>query len=151
MSTETAASGSLEAIWIKRAKQGPMDPRQRAATVVDRGLVDNANQGGHRQVTIIETEKWRDVSAELGREVDPAIRRANLQVRGISLVNCRDRILRIGDCRFHMLGETRPCRLMEESVQGLRQALDPDWRGGAYGRVLTDGEIAVGDVVCWEP
>ncbi|HQS70796.1 MAG TPA: MOSC domain-containing protein, partial [Novosphingobium sp.] len=30
---------------------------------------------------------------------------------------------------------------------GLKSALLPDWRGGVLGRVLTDGDIAVGDEV----
>lgn len=145
-----APRGRLEAIWIKRSKNGPMDPRDRATAVAERGLVDNANQGGHRQVTLIEVEKWQQVSAELGVEADPRARRANLLISGVDLEECRDRVLRIGDCLFHLLGETRPCRLMEETVPGLQQALDPDWRGGAYGRVLVDGELAVGDPVRWE-
>jgi len=140
----------LEAIWIKRAKNGPMDHRDRATTVAERGLVDNANQGGHRQVTLIEAEKWEQVSVELGVEVDPRARRANLLVSGIDLAGSRNRVLRIGECRIRLLGETRPCRLMEETVPGLQRALDPDWRGGAYGRVLTDGELAVGDNVVWD-
>lgn len=147
---EQAPSGRLEAIWIKRAKNGPMDPRERAVAVTDRGLVDNANQGGHRQVTLIEAEKWRRVAEELGVAVDPRARRANLMVSGIDLEGSRNRILRIGNCRFRLFGETRPCRQMEETVPGLQQALDPDWRGGAYGRVLDDGEVAVGDAVFWE-
>ena len=47
-------------------------------------------------------------------------------------------------------GETRPCHLMEAAVDGLRGALDPDWRGGAYGVALGDAVINVGDVVAWE-
>jgi MOSC domain-containing protein YiiM len=142
--------GRLEAIWIKRGKRGPMDPRDSARLVAERGLVDNANQGGHRQVTLIEAEKWQRVEAELGREVDPTARRANLMIRGVDLADSRNRVLAIGDCRIQLVGETRPCRLMEETVAGLQRALDPDWRGGAYGRVLSDGEIAVGDPVRFE-
>lgn len=147
---EPATPARLEAIWLKRAKRGPMDARERATAVAERGLAGNANQGGHRQVTLIEAEKWRAVEAELGHAVDPRTRRANLLVSGIDLRNCRDRVLRIGACRLLLLGETRPCRQMDEAVPGLQQALDPDWRGGAYGRVLAGGELAVGDGVEWE-
>ena len=130
---EQAPSGRLDAIWIKRAKNGPMDPRGRAIAITDRGLVNNANQGGHRQVTLIEAEKWRQVAEELGVDVDPTARRANLMVSGINLEGSRNRILRIGNCRLHLLGETRPCRQMEETVPGLQRALDPDWRGRRLG------------------
>ena len=50
----SAGDGRLEAIWIKRAKRGVMDPVSRATLVADRGITGNANQGGRRQVTIIE-------------------------------------------------------------------------------------------------
>ena len=43
--------------------------------------------------------------------------------------------------------ECDPCSRMEELQPGLRAALTPDWRGGVLGRVIADGEIAVGDSV----
>ncbi|MEM7352256.1 MAG: MOSC domain-containing protein [Acidobacteriota bacterium] len=148
--TDDAQRGRLEAIWIKRFRRGPMDEHQRVRAVAGRGLESNTNQGGKRQVTILSAERWEELCVELGADVDPKLRRANLYVRGIELGRSRGRILRLGACRIKVGGETRPCNLMEESHPGLRQALDPDWRGGVYGEILDDGEISVGDTVEWE-
>ena len=145
-----SVSGRLEAIWIKRGRGGPMDSRARVRTYASRGLEDNANQGGKRQVTILSADSWRQVEVDLGGEVDPRLRRANLFVDGVELPDSRGRILRIGGCRILVRGETRPCRLMEESWPGLQAALGPEWRGGVYGEVLDDVEIAIGDPVSWE-
>ena len=139
----------LEAIWIKRMKRGPMDPKEEAILVEGKGLKDNANQGGKRQVTIIEKEKWDTVTSELNVDIDPKTRRANLMVSGVDLANSRGKFLAIGDTLIRMYGETRPCNRMEEAQPGLQQALDPDWRGGAFGEVMKGGSIKVGDKVMW--
>jgi MOSC domain-containing protein YiiM len=144
-------SGRLEAIWIKRMKRGPMDPADQATLVADRGIVGNADQGGRRQVTVIEQETWRTMMAELAADISPAARRANLMVSGISLRDARDRVLHVGGCRIRLLGETRPCEQMDDALPGLRRAMAHPWRGGAFGEVLDDGEIRVGDPVRLAP
>ncbi len=142
-------SGRLEAIWIKRMKRGPMDFHSEATLKAGRGLVNNAKQGGKRQVTIIEKETWEMLMQELNAEIDPSHRRANLMVSGMSLAESRGKILKIGNCRIKIWGETKPCERMDEACPGLKDAMFPDWRGGAYGQVLNDGQIAVGDPVAW--
>jgi MOSC domain-containing protein YiiM len=136
--------GKLEAIWIKRFRRGPMDRKDSAELRAGRGIESNANQGGKRQVTLISKEAFAAVSAELRADIDPGWRRANLMVSGIDLRESRGRILSVGGVRLRLVGETRPCERMDEAHPGLRSALSPDWRGGAYGEVLNDGAVAVG-------
>jgi hypothetical protein len=38
---------------------------------------------------------------------------------------------------------------MEESWPGLQQAMYADWQGGAFGEVLDDDDIAMGNPACW--
>ena len=143
-------SGRLKAIWIKRAHDGPMDLVQDADLRAGRGIVGNADQGGRRQVTLIEQGEWDAVVAPLGVAVDPAVRRANLLLEGVALADSRDRVLRVGSCLLKINGETRPCEVMEEAQRGLEAAMSVPWGGGAYAEVLNDSEIAVGDLVDWE-
>ncbi len=139
----------LERIWIKRFKRGPMDIRERAELRAGNGLVGCANQGGFRQVTLLSTERWAALMEELGADIDPSARRATLLVSGVVLTDSRDKILRVGACRLRIKGETRPCERMDEALEGLKEAMQRDWGGGAYAEVLDDGEIAVGDSVTW--
>ena len=143
------ADARLEAIWIKRAHGGPLDPVASAGVLAGRGLVDNANQGGRRQVTIISRERWQSVSDSLAAPIDPSLRRANLMVSGIDLERSRGRTLAIGEVRLRINGETRPCWQMEEAHAGLQAALDPHWGGGAFAEVVVGGEVRVGDAVAW--
>ena len=126
-----------------------MDRADEAELVAGRGIVGNANQGGKRQVTIISREAWEAVERDLADRVPPETRRANFLVTGIDLAKTRGRVMRIGQCRVRVYGETKPCWQMEEARAGLQSALRPDWRGGVFGEVLDDGRIAVGDPVEW--
>ena len=127
-----------------------MDSVAGAALVAGRGLVGNADQGRRRQVTIIEREVWDRLMHQLGGAVPPSARRANLMISGLSLAGERNRVLRVGDCRIRVLGETRPCERMDEALPGLREAMKVGWGGGSFGEVLDDGRVAVGAEVRWD-
>lgn len=135
----------VEALWVKRAHKGPMDAVPSLELVVDQGIEGGADRSRTRQVTIIERETFERVSAELGVEIDPAVRRANVLVSGIELEGRRHHRLHLGSCVIELVGETVPCERMDEAVPGLRAALSENWRGGAYGRVVTGGTVSVGD------
>ena len=144
------SKGTLDRIWLKRAKRGPMDPAETALLDADRGLRGNANRGGRRQVTIISRERWTELMDALKAELPPSARRANLMVSGIALERSRGRILRVGGARLRINGETRPCERMEEAHAGLEALMRDRWGGGAFAEVLEGGEIRVGDAVEWE-
>jgi MOSC domain-containing protein YiiM len=127
-----------------------MDSAGRASLVAGRGIVGNADQGRRRQVTIIEREIWDSLMRQVGGSLPPSARRANLMVSRTALAGTRGRVLRIGECRIRILGETKPCEMVEATHPGLRAAMYPEWRGGAFGEVLDSGEIAVGDSISWE-
>ena len=142
--------GRLEAIWIKRAHRGPMDPKPSATLIAGKGLDGNVDRSSRRQVTIIEREIWEALMKETNASAPPSARRANLMVSGVPLADTRKRVLRIGQTRLEISGETKPCERMEEAVPGLRAAMYPNWRGGAFAKVLTGGDIRVGDPVEFE-
>jgi MOSC domain-containing protein YiiM len=148
--SEDANRGTLEAIWIKRAHRGPMDPVRDARLVEGRGVDNSVDRSRRRQVTILSREAWNDCMAELDAELDPSTRRANLLVAGVDLEGTRNRVLRIGDARLLIGGEVTPCERMEEAYPGLQAAMRRHWRGGAFAQVLSGGEIHVGDPVRWE-
>jgi len=142
--------GELRRIWIKRAHRGPMDEHAHATVVAGRGIVGNANQGGKRQVTIIDETRWTDLMAEVGATAAPRARRANLLVRGLDLVDTRGRVLRIATVRLRIVGETRPCEQMDDVWPGLQEAMRHRWGGGVFAEVVEGGEIAIGDPADWE-
>jgi len=138
--------GRLERIWIKPASRAPMKPVD-AAELDAKGLVGNAERGGRRPLTVLLADRWHEAEADLGVELDPELRRANLLVAGIDLVDARGKVLTVGATRLKVGRECTPCRLMDDQHPGLKDALQRDWGGGAYATVLTPGPIAVGDPV----
>lgn len=137
----------LQQIWIKRVHRGPMDAASRATLVAGRGIVGNADQGGKRQVTIVDLERWQELMDLLRADVDPRTRRANLVIDSLDLFDSRGKTLRVGGTRLHILGETRPCERMDEALPGLQTSMRDRWGGGVFAEVVEGGEIAIGDQV----
>jgi MOSC domain-containing protein YiiM len=146
----SGGEGRIEAIWVKRAKRGVMDAVAMAELVPGEGVQGSADRRGKRQVTLIEREAWHAMMTELSADVPPSARRANVMLSGIRLAETRGRILRLGEARIRIAGETKPCERMEEAWAGLQAAMQPAWRGGAFGEVITGGSISVNDVATWE-
>jgi len=151
-------AGQLSGIARHDRPRGPIETLDRVFVTASKGV-----QGDHRgaarpgkaprrQVSLIEGESWDAAMAELGLGGDAAlpwhVRRANLLTRDVRLPREAGKIIAIGQSlRIEVTTECDPCSRMEEIREGLRAALAPDWRGGVLGRVVTDGEIALGDEV----
>lgn len=140
--------GKLVQIYLRPSARTPVKSVVRAEAVAGQGLEGDHAGGGKRQVTLISRQAWQDALAELGGDpLDPGTRRANLLVEGLDLGASIGRRLRIGPVELQVEGETRPCGLMDDARQGLRDALVPACRGGVYARILSGGPLAVGDEV----
>ena len=134
-----------------------METLARAGVTPDRGLEGDcrgpvpAGKKGNRQITVIEAESWAAALAELGSSADGLVwsdRRANLLVSGVRLPREAGKVIAIGKgLRIEVRCECDPCSRMDALREGLRAALTPDWRGGICGRVISEGEIALGDEV----
>jgi MOSC domain-containing protein YiiM len=140
----------LEAIYLKRAHRIPMVRADSARLLPGTGIEGSVGSSRTRQVTIIEREVWEALMRETGGNAPPSARRANLLVSGVPLMESRGRTLVVGSVRLLIAGETKPCERMDEAVAGLRAAMFPDWRGGAFAQVLDEGVVRVGDAVSWE-
>ncbi|HSD70638.1 MAG TPA: MOSC domain-containing protein [Woeseiaceae bacterium] len=140
--------GRLVGIARRDKKRAEMQTLQEADITQSSGVaLDFRGKPGDRQVTIISADVWRQVCMELGRTLAWTTRRANLLIEGIELPKSAGGEIRIGAVRLHVTGETDPCSRMEEQCEGLKAALQPDWRGGVCCRVLQDGPVRIGDTV----
>lgn len=143
--------GNVARIFLRPSSRSPVREVASAEAVVGAGLIGDHAGGGNRQVTLIEESRWSDACRELGRELSPGGRRANIVISGFSLGDSIGRRLQVGGCLIEVIAETRPCKLMDDFAAGLQQALSPDRRGGVYGRVVRGGRIDVGGPVDFSP
>jgi MOSC domain-containing protein YiiM len=130
--------------------RAPMEKLQSANISTEIGLLGDCkgSKFPERQITILAIEDWKATLALLdGIDLDWTVRRANLLVSGIVLPRGRGSKIAFGDVVVEVRGQTSPCQQMENAQKGLRKALSGDWRGGLSCRVISGGEIKIGDSV----
>ena len=136
----------LVGIAIKQKKRGEMLLLQSVNLGREFGLKgDYRGRPGKRQVTVLSQDSWADACRFLDVDLPWTTRRANLLID--SRAFSRDdlgRIISIGDARLQITRETDPCGRMDDASYGLKEALQPDWRGGVCCRVKQEGLIQIG-------
>ena len=136
----------LLAIYLRPAARLPVKSVDTAVARTDAGLEGDHGVSGKRQVTILSRESWDAACRELDRDLDPSVRRANLLVEGLDLGQTIGKTRRIGPVIIDVLGETRPCELLDDDGRvGLNEALRSDRRGGVFGKIRSGGPLKVGD------
>lgn len=153
---DVIGQGLIAGLARHAASRAPMEEIDRTTITPQRG-VDGDGKGrfkpggrNRRQVTLIERGDWDAAMAELGCNHRWSVRRANILVDGLDLPQVPGTVLRIGTIRLMVMAECDPCHRMDEIQPGLQAALSSDWRGGVCTRVLTGGQIAVGDTIIVE-
>lgn len=140
--------GRLIGIARREKKRAPMESLDSAVISTETGVAgDFRGKAGKRQVTLLSAEAWQEACNELGQDVAWTTRRSNLLIEGTQLPRSAGHIIAIGDVRLKTTVEIDPCSRMDEQVDGLKNALRADWRGGVGCEVLQGGSISVGDQV----
>ncbi len=147
MDTQAKPSGTIVGIAVKTERKKPMTELVSAEAVVDSGLVGDLPVPTTRGMTLIDRKAWQATCSELGTDLPWTTRRANVLTEGVDLGPLIGRSIRIGEVELEIGGETDPCGLMDKLHNGLKDALEPECRGGVYGRVVKGGKISIGDAV----
>jgi MOSC domain-containing protein YiiM len=141
--------GRIAGIARHSERRGPIETLGSVRISPEFGVEGDRNGGKtKRQVTLIEAADWTAALSEVGGDLPWWERRANLLVEDFDLPQ-RDGVrLRVGEqVVLEIKIEVAPCERMEELHPGLREALVPDWRGGAGAQVIAGGTVSVGDEI----
>ena len=123
----------------------PMEEMTSISISVEKGLEgDRRGAMPGAQVTLLSEEAWKAACADVATDLPWTTRRANILIRGQDFNETKGLELKIGDVHLKVTEETDPCSMMEAAQAGLKDALTPNWRGGARCEVLAGGTISVG-------
>jgi MOSC domain-containing protein YiiM len=145
-------TGELRWIGLRPARQQEVRVVSDAVVELGSGLVGDRYRGraeSKRQVTLIQSEHLDVIATLMGREsIDPALLRRNLVVSGINLLALQRSQFRIGAVVLEGTGQCHPCSRMEAALgPGGYNAMRG--HGGITAKVITPGEIRIGDAVAF--
>ncbi len=140
--------GTVLALALRPQKGGAMALAERITLTPENGVMGDHGTSQRRQVTLLDEAAWQTACSEIGAELDWTVRRANILVKGLDLPSLINQKVHIGSALIEVIGEVTPCHLMDEVHQGLEAALEPDFRGGVYAQVTTEGVVTIGDPIC---
>jgi MOSC domain-containing protein YiiM len=149
-------AGRVEAIHIAAAEGAPMQGVERVRAIAGVGLEgDRYGTGsGHwspdpkvdRHLTLVAGEEIDGLAERFGIFLEPGETRRNVTTRGVDVNALVGRRFRVGGVECEGTRLCEPCQYLTDFVG--QPILEPlVHRAGLRARILTDGEIAVGDEV----
>jgi MOSC domain-containing protein YiiM len=116
----------------------------------DKRYFDRLNSAGRprrRQVTLMEREQISEHADALNLpEISPGAVRANIETRGISLIECIGKELQIGEAVICVYEARTPCSQMDVIAKGLRELMENS-RQGVLAEVIQSGTVRIGDKI----
>lgn len=152
----TGKPARVESIHIAASGGAPMVALDRVRAIAGVGLEGDryASVTGHwsgtdvtdRDITLIEAEVVEDLAATDGIVLSPGESRRNVMTRGIRLNELVGRRFRVGGVVCEGTRLCEPCQYLTDSIA--KPILRPlVHRAGLRARILSDGEIALGDAI----
>ncbi len=139
--------GTILALASRPQKGAQMQLSDSLELSPKRGVFEDYSKHRNRQISFLDVTAWDTVCLELGTKLPWYFRRANVLVEGLNFQELKGKTVHIGDSVIKIQGEVTPCHVMDSIHSGLKSALVNEWRGGAYGKVLSSGSIHVGDKI----
>jgi MOSC domain-containing protein YiiM len=131
----------LIGIWRSPKRRESMEALDRARVFENEGVEGCAHRrGGKRNVLFVAIEDLESL------DVAPGAVKENFTVRGADVMRWPvGQRLEIGDAEFEISMVCDPCENMEKIRPGLQAQIDG--KRGMLARVLTTGDVAVGDEI----
>jgi MOSC domain-containing protein YiiM len=142
-------AGRVEFISIRPARAVAVEGLKAVNAIQNKGLEGDhyKNEGGNRQVTLVQAEHLNVVASLLGEsKIEPEKLRRNIVVSGINLVSLKTKQFKVGEAVLACTGECHPCTRMEENLgPGGYNAMRG--HGGITAKIIKGGIISIGDEV----
>ena len=136
--------GKIVSLQVCVGHREPMASRERVV-VTGAGLEGDrhANVNGLRQILLMEKEILDGLS------LTPGTIRENVTITGLAIhgLAAGERVRLGEDVVLEVTGLCEPCSRMDEIREGLRETLDR--RRGVLTRVVSGGEVGLGDETWW--
>ncbi len=128
--------------------RNPAIPKQQVKLVAGKGIEEDRyarlEEGHRKQITFFDVATLEMLGEAFGKPVTPDLVRRNVFLSGVDLPSLVDKRFKLQGVEFAGVDACPPCQWMDTSVgKGARALMEG--RGGLRARILTDGELSVGE------